>query len=295
MKNWLDKLEWLEQEKTPINPRINNLGPVKAILWDIYGTLMISASGDIDKARFSREVILESLRDCEVSIPSQSEQTVAEEIMALFPVQVKEFHQKEKAGGNPYPEVDIIDIWQKTLQPFINKKIFTLPEKPDFRTLAFRFELGFNRLGPMLGLKKNLESLSRKIPMGIISNAQFYTPIILNYLLSGECINSATIKYFQPDLCIYSYQYGKAKPGLFLYEKAKEVLGQRGISAAETLYVGNDMLNDIWPARQVGFKTILYAGDKRSLRLREDRPDIKDLKPDGIITEVGQIAEFFKD
>jgi len=34
---------------------------------------------------------------------------------------------------------------------------------------------------------------------------------------------------------------------------------------SKTLYVGNDMLNDIWTATEAGCRTVLFAGDQRSL------------------------------
>ena len=63
------------------------------------------------------------------------------------------------------------------------------------------------------------------------------------------------------------------------------------ISPRETLYVGNDMLNDIWTARECGCRTALFAGDSLSLRLREDRPECASLSPDVIITHLDQLLD----
>jgi putative hydrolase of the HAD superfamily len=57
------------------------------------------------------------------------------------------------------------------------------------------------------------------------------------------------------------------------------------------LFIGNDMLKDIYASSQVGFKTALFAGDKRSLRLRDDDERTAGLKPDYVITELSQILE----
>ena len=63
----------------------------------------------------------------------------------------------------------------------------------------------------------------------------------------------------------------------------------RGIDPTRTLYVGNDMLNDVYAAHEAGFKTVLFAGDRRSLRLRKDRPEVADLSPDRVVTSLDQI------
>jgi putative hydrolase of the HAD superfamily len=49
------------------------------------------------------------------------------------------------------------------------------------------------------------------------------------------------------------------------------------------------MLNDIYPARKAGFKTALFAGDQRSLRMRSDDPRCRDLTPDLVVTDLGQL------
>jgi putative hydrolase of the HAD superfamily len=51
------------------------------------------------------------------------------------------------------------------------------------------------------------------------------------------------------------------------------------------------MLNDMLPAYAEGFQTALFAGDKRSLRLREDDPRCKNLSPDLVITDLRQLVK----
>jgi putative hydrolase of the HAD superfamily len=67
-----------------------------------------------------------------------------------------------------------------------------------------------------------------------------------------------------------------------------------GISRTSVLYVGNDMRNDILPATKTGFQTALFAGDRRSLRLREDDPQCKNVVPNLVITDLIQILEHVK-
>ncbi len=57
----------------------------------------------------------------------------------------------------------------------------------------------------------------------------------------------------------------------------------------EILYLGNDIRNDIWPAQAEGFRTALFAGDRRSLRLRADDPDCGNVRPDWVVTGLEQL------
>ena len=96
---------------------------------------------------------------------------------------------------------------------------------------------------------------------------------------------------FDRRLLFFSCAYLRAKPGTFLYERAREVLSDQGVRAGEVLFVGNDMRNDIWPAQKVGFRTAIFAGDRRSLRLRADDPCCGQLRADVTITELSQLMQ----
>jgi putative hydrolase of the HAD superfamily len=73
---------------------------------------------------------------------------------------------------------------------------------------------------------------------------------------------------------------------------AAEKLYSKGIQPVAVLYVGNDMLNDIYPANAIGFQTALFAGDRRSLRLRKDDPRCAALSPDLVVTDLGQLEQY---
>ena len=62
-----------------------------------------------------------------------------------------------------------------------------------------------------------------------------------------------------PKLCAWSYAHHQAKPGTFLYEWVLRETSRQHVVLAprEVLFVGNDMLKDIWPAGRIGFRTAL--------------------------------------
>ena len=137
-------------------------------------------------------------------------------------------------------------------------------------------------------LKETLADIKETgLLMGIISNAQFYTPLLFPALIDQDL----TACGFDNDLSWFSYQSKRAKPDTWMYEQARSALEAREVAAEEVLYVGNDMLNDMLPAATVGFKTALFAGDKRSLRLREDHPEAAQVQVDCIITDLRQLLE----
>ena len=51
------------------------------------------------------------------------------------------------------------------------------------------------------------------------------------------------------------------------------------------------MFNDISTAQKEGCKTVLFAGDQRSLRWRKEDESVAGIVPDAIITELSQLNE----
>jgi putative hydrolase of the HAD superfamily len=161
------------------------------------------------------------------------------------------------------------------------------PTRDVIEALAIEYECRVNPTWPMPDLLPMLAALrQRGIKLGIISNAQFFTPLLF------EALTDRTLAQlgFDEALCVYSFDRLEAKPSTALYERAAARLREReNIQPAQTLYLGNDMLNDITPARQVGFRTALFAGDKRSLRLRSDDLRIAGIRPDRTITALASL------
>ena len=58
--------------------------------------------------------------------------------------------------------------------------------------------------------------------------------------------------------------------------------------------MGNDLQKDVIPAREVGFLTGLFAGDKRSLRTGEVPLKKAESLADAVITDLKQIRDVVK-
>jgi putative hydrolase of the HAD superfamily len=131
------------------------------------------------------------------------------------------------------------------------------------RAFAVEYEALVNPVWPMPGLRSALRELRRQgLLLGILSNAQFYTPLLFECFLGADARELG----FQEELVLYSCELGLAKPSPRLFEIARERLAAAGVPAAQALLVGNDALRDLAPARAAGFQTALFAGDARSLR-----------------------------
>jgi len=260
---------------TPLNPVGKLEERIQCILFDVYGTLFISASGDISIAREqSRQTQhLKNLLD-RYQIKKKPE-IVLNDFFSAIDIE----HKRLRKTGVDFPEVEIDRIWTRVLE---------IDDHNAVRDFAVEFELIINPVYSMPNLEKMLEGCKKsKVLLGIISNAQFFTPYLFYWFLDSSLESLG----FQSDLVFYSYKSGHAKPSPFMFEAAAKNLREKDIFSHSVLYVGNDMLNDIYPAKMVGFKTGLFAGDARSLRLRENHPKCQNLFADLVITDLIQILD----
>lgn len=197
------------------------------MLFDIYGTLLVSNAGSIHPDPLLREAIARA----------------------------------HAASAHPFPEVDIREIHAE-LRPELSPS--------EIEALAMEQECQLNPVAPMPGAVETLQSLKAAgVPIGLVSNAQFYTVPVLEKAL-GASLSDLGI---DSGLCRFSYLMKRAKPDPVLFEGARNVLARRGVRARTVLYVGNDVRNDIDPARKIGFQTALFTGDARSLRLHGQNVD----------------------
>lgn len=246
-----------------INPRLERLPGLRAILCDVYGTLLVSNAGALSGNHLPDQAVafraaLKAL-NCEINTPA------AECGVHLFNTVLASELADLKASGIEHPEVDIRTVWKKVLNELRCRSVIKLDLNDRIAAwLAIEYENRINPVWPM----PDVESIFSRLAtagwrLGIVSNAQFYTTLTLTALL-GERWKS----WFLPSLCFWSHEYKKAKPGLHLYGRAAAALKEcYSISPHEVVMIGNDVEHDIIPAWACGFRAILFAGDRRACRL----------------------------
>jgi len=266
----------LEPLPTGLSPGGRLQRPLRAVLFDVYGTLIISASGDISLARehlSANPDVAALLARMDIKIPP-------DELCDRLAAAVQADHARQRKKGIDWPEVVIEEIWAHALET---------GDLPAARRFALAFEMAVNPVYPMPHAAELLAEIRQTgLTAGIISNAQFYTPLLLAHFFQARPEEA----WADPELVFYSYQHGRAKPSCYLFDQAAAVLARRGISPGQALYVGNDMRNDVRPAANGGFQTALFAGDARSLRLREEDGQEIDTRPDLVITDLAQLMKF---
>jgi putative hydrolase of the HAD superfamily len=284
---------------SPVLPQ--ELG-VKAVLFDIYGTLLISGSGDIGISKDDQNILAFEEAFAFAGFSTGR----CPEAKDLFFKTIARHHEETRAGGILHPEVEIRQVHLDVLNTMAetsrlsddfssswNSRFdeLSLERQLFIEAFALHFELAANPVWPMPDAASTLESLAAlHVPLGIVSNAQFYTPLTLEALLGKSLAGLG----FDPDACAFSYALKTAKPAVTIFSGPLTVLSAKyGIAPSQVLYVGNDMKNDVWTSKEAGCKACAFCQDARSWRPRTGIHPYDQAEPDITITGLSQLLPYF--
>mgnify|MGYP000998730885 CR=1 FL=1 len=252
---------------TGMVPKLPRFDGIRTVVFDLYGTLLVSDAGG---GSHERE------RDPE-GLPG-FERVLQETVRA---------HQDRlRSQGAAHPEVEIRGVWAEALAATGRPA----KSREEIETLVLRHECGVNPVWPMPYAAEALAALrGAGFVLGIVSNAQFYTLPVMEGLFGASLDGLG----FHPGLRVFSFEEGEGKPSPRLFALLRERAAALGIAPEEVFYLGNDLQKDVLPAREAGFRTGLFAGDARSLRLGGVSEQEATEIADAVITGLDQVPGLF--
>ncbi|HRX55528.1 MAG TPA: HAD family hydrolase [Verrucomicrobiales bacterium] len=257
------------------SPNLKPLPGVRAVVFDLYGTLFLSGAGA------ESGVTKESLQTSFAAVglgPAPRGSDPAERYREV----IHRHHAARRQEGVAYPEVDVREVWAEVLGEW-----GIAATREELEQLVVEVDCRCHPSWPAPGMPQLLATL-RDLgwPLGILSNAQFHTPLLFP-ALTGRTVAEWG---FQEELVSYSWTQREAKPSRRLFLQLADAFeDHHGILTHEVAFVGNDLRNDIAPALEVGFRAVLFAGDARSLRWRPDDASLTGVLPDRVVTDLGQL------
>lgn len=259
--------------------KTEKLTDIRAVICDVYGTLINYWKPDFQDSQTRTESLQYAFKEIihrfsmtnvlnEINGNESPEKTLSDFYHGLIAIQ----HEKMTIKGIDFPEVKIENIWDIIImllkrRGYNPQQHFNGDIKDFSRYLAYFYN--FQSLGRQLydGVVDSLAALKQNnMFLGILSNAQFYTPLDLTFLIRDQ----SNGKYedfnelFDSDLTFFSFEYGVAKPSTVLFRKLFDALYEYQILPSQTVLVGNDLLIDIQPAIEAGMKTAFFTGDTES-------------------------------
>lgn len=214
------------------------MNPVRAIIFDVYKTILDVGEAPSDAEKRWRNLLVQTLGSTlDVSL---------DELANRCAGIVREDHNEARGRGINHPEVNWPTVMKRALP--------ILDSLPEARLADFIFQHA--QLSRTLKLMPSCGSLLRRcvqsgILLGVASNAQAYTLRELQVALKGARLD---LEIFQADLTFWSFQNGFSKPDPHVFQILRARLLNRGIEASETLMVGDREDNDLLPAGTVGWR-----------------------------------------
>lgn len=278
-------------------PHLRHL-PVRAVVWNVYGTLLAIPGGELQfehpmefvtSAAFDKliqEFKFWPAMHRQPGAPSAQLKAVYDRALTML--------RMAGSGGEKFPELQCERVWEEVVKKLRDYKIDAIyGGLPEFaQKLAYFYHASIQGCGPYPGAADAIRIVSERGKLqGLLADGQCFTPAQLVRGLRQQDPGFDLAAHLPPDLRILSAAYRARKPSPTLFEAAVDALAARGLSPGEVLHVGSSLKRDIVPAKKAGMRTALFAGDKNSLDAPRDEIKAPDTRPDVLMTELTQIAD----
>jgi hypothetical protein len=199
--------------------------------------------------------------------------------------------------GEKFPEVLSERVWEGVLKKLFAKEYsfdagFYGSLNEYSRKIAYFFHASLQGTAAYPGADRALRLVADAgLVQGLCGDGQCFTPLQLQRGLQ-RLDPSLQVETILPEsLRVLSYKVHGRKPSERLFQAALDALAPHGIEPREVLHVGSRLARDIAPAKKLGMRTALFAGDRTSLDAPIDLVNQKDLKPNVLLTDLSQIAD----
>jgi hypothetical protein len=302
---WLDtrNLSWPappEVEPAKAKEHLETLHGLKAVIWNVYGTLLAIPGGDL-VCEHPQPLIMDVALDKTISefkmwgSMSRKPGKPSEYMRVLYDKEL--LLHKAVSGGERYPEVHSERIWEALLKKLLQKEYqfdagFYGSLNEYSKKVAYFFHASLQGTAAQAGAATALQLVADAgLQQGLLGDGQCFTFVQLSRGLKAQEGDLNVETSLPSSLRILSCEVKARKPSDTIFRQAVAALGGKGIRPEEVLHVGTKLARDIAPARRFGMRTALYVGDRSAL---EATPELlKDAahRPDVMLTELPQIAQ----
>jgi FMN phosphatase YigB (HAD superfamily) len=287
-------------EPVKARPSLQSMS-VKAVFWNIYGTLVAIPQGELQFEHpqdFITDAALDKLIKEFKMWNSMSRKPGAPSAY------MKELYRKALttlqmvgSGAEKYPEIHVDRAWDDIVKKLFQKEYqfdtVTYGSMNEFvKKIAYFYHASIQGVGAYPGAIDALRlTADRGVVQGLLADGQCFTAGQLQRCLKQQDPGFEMDAVFPSSLRIISYDKKAKKPSDTLFKAAAQAAAAKGIDPGEVLHVGSNLVRDIAPAKKIGFRTALFAGDKNSLSATPDLLKDAAFRPDVLLTELPQILE----
>lgn len=282
-------------------PSCQPLAGIRAVLWDVYGTLLRVTEG-----RFR------ILPEQEIRLQVALDKTIHEfnmwnylyrkpgppwqSLIGIYCSTVERMQMRAVAAGDT-PEVNLVDVWAGLIIKLLEKD-YPIDEGRYGPPEAFAEKVAYFFHCSLQGLSARdaAAEVARYITevgyvQGCLADGQSFTSLQLQRCLSQQAELPSLAALFRPAALVYSSEFGVRKPSGTLFQAAVARLAGQGISADQILHVSCRLQSDLIPARKAGMKTALLVAEKDGLEVAKELLRDPATRPDRLLTDLEQLRE----
>lgn len=283
-------------------PHLVPFSDVRAVLWNVYGTLLTLVGGDLyfeHPQPLNMNVALDkTLQEFKMWISMSRKPGQPADYLAHIYQQVLLEQKTVTVGGEKHPETSSEKVWESIVKKLLQKDYkfdtgFYGSLNEFSRKIAYFFHASLQGTACYPGAAEALRHVASKkgLTQGLLADGQCFTLVQLQRGLTAQDEAAKLDDLIAADRRWLSYEVRARKPSERLYRTALEALREQGLEAAEILHIGSRIAQDIIPAKRLGMRTALFAGDKASLQATAEQLKDPLSRPDVLLTELSQIAE----
>ncbi|HKB05612.1 MAG TPA: HAD family hydrolase [Gemmataceae bacterium] len=302
---WLDTrgLPWPaapQPEPPRVKPSVRPIEGVRAVLWTAYGTLLAIPEGEL-KFQVSNDLLMNVALDKTIhefkmwGSMSRKPGQPSEYMREIYKKALDE--QRLAPAADKYPEILSEKVWEGIIKKLFQKEYqfdagFYGSLNDYARKVAYFFHASLQGTGGYANAAVALRGLAASgITQGLLADGQMFTPVQLARGLTGQDEGARLDELVPAENRVLSCQHRARKPSNALFEAAVEAMAARGIEPGEILHVGSSLARDIAPAKKWGMRAALFAGDRVSLAATPDQLKDPQLRPDALLTDLGQVSQ----
>lgn len=280
-------------------PHLAPIPNVRAVTWSIYGTLLAIGGGDFlfeHPKPFIMDMALDKTIQ-EFNMWNSMTRKAGQPADYLKQIYADVLRDQSMAGGSKHPEIHSDKIWHAILKKLLQKDYkfdagFYGALNEYAQKIAYFFHASLQGTACYAGAADALQTLfQRGIIQGLIADAQCFTTTQLQRGLKQQDGSANLDDLIHPEARALSFKLGVRKPSENLFRHVLTVLRERDIAPEQVLHVGSRIANDIVPARRLGMRTALFAGDTTSLQATAEQLKTPASRPDVLLTDLKQILD----
>ena len=285
-------------------PHLTPLPDIQLVTWNIYGTLLAINGGELyfqHPVKMVMELALEkTVQEFKMWASMLRKPGQPSEYMGQMYNRMLD-EQRLAPSREKYPEIQAERIWEGIVDKLERKDYqfdaeFFGPLSDYSRKIAYFFHASLQGTACYPGVTAALEFVkSCGLNQGLIADGQCFTLLQLQRGLDRQQGGMSLNQLVDLEFCSLSFAQHARKPAEKLFRAVLQAAAPHGIAAENILHVGSRIAEDLAPAKKLGLRTGLFAGDKESLRASQVQLKDSATRPDVLLTDFEQIRAVIGD